>query len=149
MRTIIALALLALASTANAGTYVVVCTAPCTAPDGTTQPAGTAVNRIVADPDFNPGDGLSLVADDGRPIYAPTTIAPTTIDALSFIRRFTSAERLALMSADPVWGVMIAAAGQIDVTNAELISDIQAAVTAGGLTQARATQILDLTRASP
>jgi hypothetical protein len=80
IRSALALAAFLIASTAHAAPtrYLVVCTAPCTAPDGTTQPVGTALNRVLADPaQFNPGDGLSLVADDGRAIYAPPAPAIT------------------------------------------------------------------------
>lgn len=47
----------------------------CIASDGTIQPKGTALNRIVAAADFNPGAGLKLALDDGRPVYAPAISA--------------------------------------------------------------------------
>ena len=54
---------------------VVQCTAPCQAADGTTQPTGTFLNRIYADPaTFNPGPGLTLIPDTGQAIYVPPSV---------------------------------------------------------------------------
>lgn len=43
------------------------------ADDGTHQPAGTALNRIVWDgvADYPPPSGCVLIRDDGRQIYEP------------------------------------------------------------------------------
>ena len=77
MRLLILL-LLALAVPARAAQqYVVTCSAPCLAPDGTTQPAGTALNRIVASAGFSPGAGLALVPDIGQALYLPPMPATT------------------------------------------------------------------------
>ncbi len=141
--------LLLIAGPALAGNYVVTCTAPCVASDGSTQPAGTVLNRIVADPGLSPGTGLALAPDTGQLVYAPPPKPVTTIGALAFIRRFTPAEQLALTAANPTWGIQIAAAGTITVTDKTLIADMTAAVTAGALTQARMTQVLDLAVVSP
>ena len=146
--TLAALALL-LSAPAFAGNYVVICTAPCVASDGTTQPPGTVINRILADPTFDPGPGLSLQPDTAQAVYAPPPPPVTTISALAFIGRFTAAEQSALMSANPMWGLQIAAAGMVDVTDPRVIAGIDAAVKAGALTQSRMTQILNLAIASP
>jgi hypothetical protein len=79
----------------------------------------------------------------------PAPPPPTTIDALSFMRRFTPAELSALVAANPIWGFMVAAAGTITVTDPVLVTDMQEAVAAGALTQARMTQVLDLAVVSP
>ncbi len=150
MRALIVAALaLLIAPPVFAGQYVVTCTAPCAAPDGTTQPAGTVINRILADPSFNPGPGLSIQPDTGQAVYAPPAAPVTTISALAFISRFTPAEQSALMTANPMWGLQIAAAGTVDVTDPRVIAGIDAAVKAGALTQSRMTQILNLAIASP
>lgn len=122
---ITALALL-FAAPAFAGNYVVTYAAPCVASDGTTQPAGTVVNRILADPTFNPGMGLTLQPDTGQAIYSPPVQVPTSIQSLAFISRFTPAEQSALMTANPMWGIQIVAAGTVDVTDPRVIDGIQA-----------------------
>ena len=148
-RFIIAALTLLISAPAFAGNYVVTCTAPCVAPGGSTQPAGTVINRILADPTFSPGPGLSLKPDTGQAVYAPPPPPVTTISALAFIGRFTAAEQSALMSANPMWGLQIAAAGTVDVTDPRVIAGLDAAVKAGAITQARATQVLNLAVASP
>ena len=140
---------LLISAPAFAGNYVVTCTTSCTALDGTTQPAGTVINRILADPTFNPGPGLSLQPDTGQAVYVPPAKPQTTISALAFIGRFTTAEQSALTTANPMWGLQIAAAGTVDVTDPRVIAGIDAGVKAGALTQSRMTQILNLAIASP
>jgi hypothetical protein len=82
--------------------------------------------------------------------WTPPPAPPTTmITPLDFMRRFTTAEMQTLNAANPLWGMQVAAAGSIDVTDPVLLADIAAAVAAGALTQARMTQVLDLTKASP
>lgn len=132
-------------------TWILTLAAPMVMPDGTTQPAGTAVERIVWDgkTPYTPAAGLALVADTGQTVFVPAPPVPTTIASLAYIQRFTSAEQTALMAADPLWAVLTAAAGTIDVTNALLLTEMAAAVTAGLLTQARSTQILNLAVSSP
>jgi hypothetical protein len=149
--------LLAFCSAAHAapGTYVVQCTASCVAIDGTTQPAGTALNRIVADPDtFNPGTGLTLVPDTGQAIYQPPVVAKQ-IGALDFIGRFTTAEQQAIQSAGQsnwqvqLWMTQLAAAGTVNVTDTRVTTGMAQLVTLGLLTQQRSDQILNLGTKSP
>lgn len=84
------------------------------------------------------------------PSYVPPPPPPaTTIAAYDFINRLTPAEQGAIMAARPMWGVQIAALGTVDVTNPTLVADFAAAVAGGLLTQARATQIMNLAVASP
>ena len=72
------LAALLWASPALANTYAVQCAAGgCVASDGTLQPAGTVVNRIVAAPGTNLGPSYTLVPDTGQAIYAPPPSALT------------------------------------------------------------------------
>jgi len=86
---------------------------------------------------------------DGDTAPAPVIPVVTTISALEFIRRFTTAELAALIAANPLWGYMVAAAGTIDVTDPVLVIYLQEAVTAGALTIARQARVLDLTQVSP
>ena len=86
---------------------------------------------------------------DGTTFVDPATVTPTTIAPLDFIRRFTAAEQSALMAANPLWGVLIAAAPVVDVTDAATTGGVQAAVVAGALSQARANQVLNLAVPSP
>lgn len=132
------------------GRYVVECNATCTAPDGTQQPAGTVLNRVLVDPDtMTPPPNTTFVADTGQAVYWPAPPTPTRISALAFIQRFTPAEQAALQAANPMWGLQIAAAGTINVKDPLLLADMAQAVAAGKLTQARMTQILDLSQSSP
>ncbi len=90
---------------------------------------------------------LNGMAPDG---WAPPAAPSTTISALAFVNRFTSAEQ----QANLLWAMQLSAAaastgGQIDVTNAELLAGMSQRVAAGTLTQARMTQILNLSVASP
>ena len=106
-------------------------------------------------------DGLSVTAPTeaqavttfngmAPPSYVPPPPPPaTTIAAYDFINRLTPAEQGAIMGARPMWGVQIAALGMVDVTNPTLLADFAAAVAGGLLTQARATQILNLSVPSP
>ena len=143
------LLLTATATGARAGNYVVACAASCVAADGTTQPAGTVLNRIVADPGFSPGTGLALAPDTGQAVYTPPPKKVTTIGALEFIDRLTPTEQAAFMSANPMWGLQIAAAGTVNVTDPRVITGMAAGVKDGAITQARVTQVLNLAVASP
>ena len=152
MRRLILFALLiSPAYAAQPSSWAVICTAPCIAQDGTTQPAGTVVQKIWWDgvSNWTPPANAQVVPDTGQTLYTPPPVAPTTIDSLDFINRFTTAEQTALMAADPLWGVQIAAAGMITVTNPQLLTEMQAAVAAGALTKARMTQVLNLAVTSP
>jgi hypothetical protein len=121
------------------------------------------MNTVGSD-DIYTRDGVMIVAPTGTDSISviesfngmmpngyvmPPVPTPTKLSALDFIRRFTAAERVTLVASDPVWGVMIAAAGQIDTTSVELMTDLQAAVSAGLLTQARMVQVLNLAVTSP
>ena len=72
-------AMLALALPAgpvSAASWLILCASPCLAPDGTTQTAGIAINRVTAAtaPVLN---GFTVLADDGRQIYSPALPAQT------------------------------------------------------------------------
>lgn len=133
-----------LATPAFAGNYVLVCTAPCIASDGTTQPAGTVVNRIIADPTFSPGAGLSLQADTGQAMYAPPAAPVTTIPTVAYVARFTQAEQLAIVanqSGLALW-LQLLAYQSIDLTNSLVTGGMAELVGLNLVTQARATVIL-------
>ncbi len=83
------------------------------------------------------------------PPGAIATPTPITIDAADFIARLTPAEQAAIVAADPLWAVKVAAAGTINVTDPVVIANANAAVAAGLLTAARAAQILNLAVTSP
>lgn len=56
----------------------------CVTRDGTTQPRGTAFDRVVTNPDgsdYNPGPGLALVPDDGRALYVQNSGAVPKLPA--------------------------------------------------------------------
>ena len=119
--------------------------------NGVVYPAGARVNAIVYDgvAPYTPDADLVLADDGGGPIHQPPQPPRTTIPAFDFIDRLTSPEQAGFMAAKPMWGVQIAALGTVDVTNPTLIADVNAAVAGGLLTQARATQIMNLAVASP
>ena len=62
--------------------YIVVTTAPWTAPNGDIVPAGVGVNQIEADAGFNPGPGLALAIPAGQTMWAPKQViqVPSQID---------------------------------------------------------------------
>lgn len=98
------------------------------------------------------GSGFRTTAPAGTPVWkvlGGPAGTQTTISALDFIRRWTSAEQARLMAANPLWGVMVAAAGTVTVTDPAVVAYVQTAVADGIVTQARATQALDLSVASP
>ena len=101
---------------------------------------------IQQDTDASAFASFNGMAPDG---WAPPSAVPTSLPALDFIRRFTDAERATLMAANPVWGVMIAAAGSVDAASPELLADLTRAVALGALTVQRIAQILDFSQASP
>ena len=114
-------------------------------PDGTLPPGAIACTQAQA-ASAGPWD---TIVSGALVVGTPPVAVQTTTSPLAFIQRFTSAEQSALMAANPLWGVLIAAVPVIDTTNALLIADMQAAVTAGTLTQARMTQVLNLSVTSP
>jgi hypothetical protein len=99
------------------------------------------------------GTTLAMVLDTieclAPPQPDPPAAPPTVITPLDFIRRFTLAEQTTLIAANPLWGIMIAAAGTIFVEDPMLQADLAQAVAAGLLTSARMAQVPDLTQASP
>lgn len=146
-------AMLALAPlAAHADSYLLVCGQPgCTASDGTTQPAGTALNRILWDgrTPFSAPPGELVTPDDGRAIYAPKVPHPTTILSIAFLDRFTAAEQGAVQqaaaAAPTTLGVGLTtglAAGTIDLTSPTLKTWMDGLVSAGAITAARETAIV-------
>lgn len=133
------------------GQYVLLLTAPTVMSDGTTQSAGTAVTEFVWDgiAQYTPPRGTSIAPYTGQTVFVPAQPPPTIITSLAFIQRFTSAEQTTLIAANPLWAIMIAAAGFIDVTDQLLLTNIAAAVEAALLTQSRSNQILNLAVPSP
>ena len=137
--------------------YLVITTAPWTAPNGDIVPVGVAINSISADSSFDPGPGLALQIAAGQPWYSPrqSIVVPTTIATLAFMQRLTVAERQAIIvaartsSAIQDWRDMVLAVAQVDVTDPLTIAGINSMAAAGLLTTARSAQILDLSRASP
>ncbi len=70
----LAAATLTVAEAQTIGQYVVVCTAPCTAFDGTVQPAGTVLNRVLA--------SAGVVVTDAAGNAAVVALQPDTGQAL-------------------------------------------------------------------
>jgi hypothetical protein len=140
------LALSLITTPALAGNYVVTCTIPCIVSDGTTQPAGTVLNRIVADSTFRPGAGLSIVPDTGQAVYALSVPALTVIPTAQYVARFTASEQSAIIAAPAgleLWLTLLAYPS-VDLTNPQVTAGVAALVSAGLLTSTRATQILTL-----
>ena len=145
IRTLAALLLLlALPAYAAPSNYALVCTAPCVASDGTTQPAGTVLGKVLANPDWNPGAGKQIVPDTGQAVYVPIpSPPPVTINTDALIGRFTNAELAAIAGNPNMLGGLIRVLSQqtITLTSAQITTTLTALVTAGVLTQARATAI--------
>ncbi len=135
--------------------YVTVCAKPCVAPDGTTQPAGTALARVMANPGWNPGANMVLVPDTGQNLYRVPAPAPTNISSYDFMLRFTPFEQQAIQTAAQsnwqiqLWMTMIASKHRLNVADPKITGGMQALVSAGLLTAARSAQILDLNQTSP
>lgn len=138
------------ATPAYAGKYVLVCSTPCPASDGTIQPAGTALNRVLWDgvAPYTP-PGVFIVLDTGQTLYAPPVAAQTTLASLAFMDRFTLLEYKAIAALDPRWPTQVAAVETVDVTGPRVVAGMQAAVAGGAITAARRDQVLDLSRVSP
>lgn len=151
MRRILLLTSLLLIAAAPAR-YLLVCgPASCIAPDGTTQPAGTALNRVLWDgaTRFAMPAGEQAVPDDGRTVYQPPAPRPTTITAIAFLDRFTPAEQAAVQqaaaAAPATLGVGLTtglAAGTINLTSVAMKAWMDGLVAAGAITAARETAIL-------
>jgi len=77
-----------------------------------------------------------------------TETTPTVFTALTFLGRFTAAEQTAIANVATtngtvlLWMIQVAAAQTLDLTNSQTIAGVNALVTAGLITQARATAIL-------
>ena len=144
-----ALAISHIPARAQPARYVVQCTNPsgCVMPLGTA-PNGSALNRIMAPAGFNPGSGLTLVADTGQILWTPPSVNPTVISYGDFFNRFTAAEQLALQTAAATAPniqlglTRAAAAGTVDLTDAKTTAWMTAVVSAGAVSAGRATTIL-------
>lgn len=89
---------------------------------------------------------MNAMQPDG---YVAPSVTPVTISAIDFLARFTPAEAATLFVWNPSLVLQVSSAGMIDVTSPKLQLGIAAAVAAEKLTQARATQILNLAVPSP
>jgi hypothetical protein len=153
---IIILALLVSAAAhAQPATYAVVCTAPCVAPDGTTQPAGTTLNFVRWDPavPWLPADAagnpalVHAVPFAGQTIYAPPVPVATIIPGIVLWNRMVTGEQtgfenyvIAHPMALPTFVQIIT--GTIDLTSPVTASWFAFMVTAGLITSQRATIVL-------
>ena len=144
---------------ARAATYVLVCgPSSCTAPDGTTQAAGTALGRIVWDgttPYTTPA-GEQAVPYTNQTIYQPVVPHPTSITSAAFLARFTAAEQAAVQAAAAAQPGTIGVGltiGMVEGTvnlsgcptacqNTQLKTWMDGLVTAGAITSARESVIL-------
>ena len=123
------------------GSYLIITDAA--APGGA--PAGTAVNRIVADAGFAPGAGYSLIVDDGRELWSPASaVRPPNyeIRTLAWRRRLTDAEiggftlaaSRGLEQGDPTLQVFLDDLGRataVDLQEANFLAGLDAAVQMG------------------
>ncbi len=138
------LLLLAVPAYAAPSNFALVCTAPCIASDGTTQPAGTVLGKVLAEATWNPGPGKQIVPDTGQAAYVPIPPPPPiTIDTAALIARFTNPELVAIAGNPNMLGALIRilSTPTITLTEAQFTARLAALVTAGILTPARATTI--------
>lgn len=149
-------ALLLLPIAAHAASYDLVCSAPCTAPDGTTHAAGTVIGRAEwnGHAPYHPTDqnGVAIIptldVKQTAPVYAPSVARLSRVTPGAFLARFTATEQsaiqaAALTNASVALGLTMGlATGYVDLTSQTCIQWVQGLVTAGVLTQARATAIL-------
>ncbi len=151
------LALLGLSTQARAGTYVLQCALAqgCVAIDGTTQPLGTYLQKIRWDgaSPYHPA-GMNVVLYTNQTIYIPITPAVTTLPVMALFNRFTTAEFNGLMANAAAAGIIAkinAYGANALIYNADpiILGYMAQAVSAGLITSARATQILDFAIASP
>lgn len=133
------------------GTYLLVAAADgYVAPDGSVQAKGTAFNRILWDDKAPTGfpAGLEPIPDDGRALWQPAVQKPTAISKRDFWLRLTQAEQMALVQASLAnaaiawWLHNAQTAETIDLLDPQTQQGMAALVSAGLLTQARATAIL-------
>ena len=139
-----------------AAQWDVVCTTPCVVSNGSTQPAGTIVNKVIADPGWTPGPGLSLAPLSTTPIWSLPAPPATTLSSVAFQARFTMAEMAAIQASQvgmAAWltGLNYAASnsGIIDVSSPVFSALMAQLVSANLLTSARAAQISNLSIPSP
>jgi hypothetical protein len=138
---------------AQPSSWAVVCTAACQAPDGTTQPAGTTVQKIW-------WNGVSVwpappnsrvTPDTGQAVYVAPTAPVTALPVAQYVARFTQAEQVAAASNPQtltLW-LLLLANPAVDSTDIRVQAGAAALVSAGVVTQARATQILNSGNSSP
>lgn len=144
---------------AHAATYALVCgPSSCTASDGSTQPAGTALATIIWDgkTPYTPPAGEQAVPYTGQPLYQAAVPHPTTITSLAFFNRFTAAEQAAVQqaaaAAPATLGVGLThglVAGTVNLAgcpsacqDTTLKAWMDGLVTAGAITSARESAIL-------
>jgi hypothetical protein len=143
----------ALSNPALAASYAVVCSAPCTAQDGSTQPIGTVVNRIVWNglAPWTPPPNTVVVADTGQVVYSPGT-AGTSTSGWVLWNRFTPAEQAALIAKGAAFtatALTLAGEPSLNTDDPVIVANFTSLVTANVLTPARATRILNLAVSSP
>lgn len=144
--------LLPLRAHAEVSVYLVICNTEqaCGA-----APVGSAINRIVAAPNFAPGPGLTMVPDDNRAMWVPTPPVATTLEPEEFINRFSTGEQQAIITAAltnwqlTLWLNKMTAATLINVTDSRVTTGMQVLVGLSLITQSRANQVLDLSQTSP
>lgn len=102
---------------------------------------------IVAPTDADAMKVFNGMAPDGW--TPPPQPVATMLPAGDFVERFTPAEVAALIAWNPALVMRVTSAGTIDTASPKLRAGFAAAVAVGKLTQARADQILDLSRSSP
>jgi hypothetical protein len=158
MRALLTAALILLPIAAHADRYAQVCAAPCVASDGTTQAAGTTIGIVMWDgvTPFPQAGGVSLVPFSGQVPYGPTVVG-TTLTRAALLARFTTAEKAAIATAagtidSDAWVILhihLNLTTTLDLSTSQMQQDFATLVTDGLLTQARATQIMNLGMTSP
>lgn len=159
MRVLVALfsLLVAVPSFAAPASWAVVCTTPCVASDGTTQPVGTVLQKVWWDPatPWKLPANTQVVPDTGQAVYTPPPPPITVIASEDFFSRFTAAEQQAIMTAAQtnwqvnLWLARATAAGTMDVTSPSVTAGMAQLVSAGLITSSRSSQIVDLKQTSP
>lgn len=117
----------------------------------------TTYSLVYGSPCILQSDGLMVPPDPANPYYqnyltwvsqgntATPAPNPTTIQATEFLNRFTQAEQIAIQTAclgnaQLTWGLTIGLAQGFIILNSPILSSwLAALVTAGAITQARAT----------
>lgn len=150
-------ALLLLATPAVAASpsnWAIVCTATCTAPDGTSQPAGTMIGKIWWDgvTAWTPPPNTNAVAFTGQTLYAAASNV-TVISGAQLWQRFTPAEQAALLaySSGTFAATAISLATSVAISSQDpvIIADFATMVADNIITSARSTKILNFNQSSP